>query len=132
MTPSLKKLRELALAATPGPWKFYDGKQDGPSDFVYPQQVTAEHSTGCDEEDYTIYQVCAIPNDSYAYSSNFHDNGAFIAAANPAAILKILDALEVARGAINRVLCLPTWQNMAGEKSLLLAEAALEKLKEIE
>ncbi len=80
MSVDLDKLRALAQAATPGPWRIgvFPLECAGPGDVVVDNEIGA----------YTIL----------AGNSNFPDdakaNAAFSAAANPAAILELLAAFD--------------------------------------
>jgi hypothetical protein len=69
MTPDLSHLSALAAAATPGPWR----NGSDPSHFDAPE-VT-------DDKTFSYY----VPKDA---------NAAFIAAANPAAILSLVDRVR--------------------------------------
>lgn len=80
MTDLLEEIQsrlEICAKATAGPWEFIDAQQDGPSDKIVWSK--GDH-TGRDEEDDAHNTVCILPNDSYGYSCNYHDNGPFIAA----------------------------------------------------
>lgn len=118
MTPTLKKLRELAHAATPGPWNFYDNS-------------TCELVVHLGDRQ----SACISTNDPEDYA-----DAKYISAANPAAILKILDALEVLEFyAGNKGLRIDHESNVfkssdSDDKDFhgARARAALEKLKEIE
>jgi hypothetical protein len=78
MTPLLKALREAALAATEGPWKLNGFTLYAPRDPSKP---------------ISFYDNCLEVTELSARS----DDEDYIALANPANILKLLDALEVAR-----------------------------------
>lgn len=81
----LQKLKELALAATPGPWirTICDHKN-------YTQHAASVMSTGCDEIGYPV--IADIPPRT---THGTHDaNADFIAAANPAAILELIAIAE--------------------------------------
>ena len=76
-TPDLAELRRLAEAATPGPWDCY---RPHPAYRAYSvDQVMPEGHLG---------ETVAVTEDVYA-----EVNGAFIAAANPAVVLALLDRL---------------------------------------
>lgn len=83
------RLRELAEAATPGPWKYQGPPDVGYSTFV--GRFEAENGTVvCDFGDSeTYYPSEGSPPDP--------EDAAFIAAANPATILALLDALSAER-----------------------------------
>lgn len=71
----LDKLEELAKAATPGPWAQWD---DGDVGTAYPVTRTRRR-TG---------ELVAVESDHVATTK--HETGAFIAAANPAAVLALI------------------------------------------
>ena len=76
-TPDLAELRRLAEAATPGPWDYY---RPHPNYRAYAvDRVMPGGHLG--EDVATTGDVCA------------EENGAYIAAANPAAVLGLLDRL---------------------------------------
>jgi hypothetical protein len=83
MSEDWKKLRELAEAATPGPWKH--------------RQVP--HPNG--EVHYDTVRDCyggPVAYDSDAHEADFREqDAAFIAAANPQAVIALLDALRGAK-----------------------------------
>lgn len=79
----LDKLRELAQAATPGPWEWVD-----PGD-TYMPVLTGETANVCDFGDSEqFYPIEGTPPSDA--------DCAFIAAANPTVILSLLDALDAA------------------------------------
>jgi hypothetical protein len=73
---SLKKLRELAMAASKGPWISRDHLVDSPSGFI-----------------------CECFEDEDPQQSR--TDTAFIAAFNPQTILKLLDEVEAARAMVD-------------------------------
>lgn len=79
MTPDLTRLRQLAESATPGPW--HDAKSNN--------QVLATDPNGM--------VICKMDG-GYMHTGVVRDR-AYIAAANPAAILALLDGLEAAESA---------------------------------
>ena len=83
LTPDLAELRRLAEAATPGPWDFH---RPHPNYRAYAvDRVMPGGHLG--EDVATTGDVCA------------EENGAYIAAANPAAVLGLLDRLAHMREA---------------------------------
>lgn len=80
MTCDTKKLRELANAATPGPWDDYYETGIRPCVMAY------------DENDKGLRTLR-----SYIADTQFPQDRAFIAAANPQAIIALIDELEEAR-----------------------------------
>ena len=82
--PDLKKLREVAERATPGPWDEGDGKY-GETGYVY-----------CDNAMGSAVAVCygkALPYTVFSREQE-KANAAFIATFNPQTILALLDAYE--------------------------------------
>lgn len=77
MTIDTKKLRELANAATPGPWFVNEDANYG--NIWVDSSVTKEGVALCDGGDWI--GPCAA-------------NAAFIAAANPQTVLELLDEIE--------------------------------------
>lgn len=74
---NIEELKRLAEAATPGPWEYQkDGK-----DFPVNGYVTVRDC---------IYSVCVLPYEGIRADDRVTDNGLFIAAANPAAILELI------------------------------------------
>lgn len=94
MTEDTMTLRKLAEAATPGPWQ-EEGRDvdhdkmlargDNPGDSV---------GLGCDVE--------GPPEGWMRGQFHRHADAAYIAAANPAAILRLLDRLEAVEKWVNR------------------------------
>jgi len=74
-----KALRALAEAATPGPWSHY---QSGGIHQIDAATKTVVHWSGFDQ--------LQTPNEK----ATIKDNAAYIAAANPAAILALLDRVK--------------------------------------
>ena len=74
-----KELRRLAQAATPGPWEFED---------VGHKYVVSKSGDG-----WISREVCKLDGSTMS-AFRQKENGPFIAAANPAAIIEILDRLE--------------------------------------
>ena len=82
-----EELKRLAEAATPGPWEY----QKDSKDFPVNGYVTVRDC---------IFSVCVLPYEGIRTDDRVTDNGLFIAAANPAAILSLLayvDRLEAQR-----------------------------------
>lgn len=76
-----RELREAAEKATPGPWEYYPGN------------TSIEYNVDSMVED----QGSIVYVDSGDFTQKQTDlNGAFIAAANPATVLALLDELETA------------------------------------
>lgn len=84
----LDKLEELAKAATPGPWVQWD---DGDVGTGYPVTRTRRR-TG---------ELVAVESDHVA--TTMHETGAFIAAANPAAVLDLIADHRAALARIAKV-----------------------------
>jgi hypothetical protein len=87
MTTDTKRLRELAQSATPGPWSQVDTPW-GDGTWVctgtgdpHGQMPIADCEMHCHEDEYNS-------------EPRVHDNAAFIAAANPQAVLGLLDEVE--------------------------------------
>ena len=87
----INELRQLAQAATPGPWAYTTDSNDFPVNGY----VTVRDC---------IYSVCLLPYEGIRTDDRVTDNGLFIAAANPAAILaliqqrdELMEALKDAR-----------------------------------
>ena len=74
---SRKELKRLAEAATPGPWEY----QKDSKDFPVNGYVTVRDC---------IFSVCVLPYEGIRTDDRVTDNGRFIAAANPAAILELI------------------------------------------
>jgi hypothetical protein len=92
----IEKLRQLAEAATPGPWEVSD------DDMFSPIEVTSD-GPGRD--------ICCL--DTYDHRPDERANdAAFIAAANPQTVLALLDEIERLR-------------DLAGQVPDLLADAAV-------
>lgn len=86
MTTDKKKLRELAGAATPGPWK----KEEG-----HPI-VNSLHP----DKGYMIHAYEADIHYGLAMGETYNADAAFIAAANPSAVIELLDEVERLREAL--------------------------------
>ena len=91
--PDLKKLREVAEKATPGPWI-----EAGPSFGAPIPRYTDEIVTVDEDEDGDVVSICEMP---FAHHDEQNEaNAAFIATSNPQTILALLDAYEaIARDA---------------------------------
>ena len=72
-----EELKRLAEAATPGPWEY----QKDSKDFPVNGYVTVRDC---------IFSVCVLPYEGIRTDDRVTDNGLFIAAANPAAILELI------------------------------------------
>ena len=72
-----EELKRLAEAATMGPWEY----QKDSKDFPVKGYVTVRDC---------IYSVCVLPYEGIRADDRVTDNGRFIAAANPAAILELI------------------------------------------
>lgn len=102
------ELKALALVATPGPW-FVVGQPWNPkADFIV-----------AGSEDPHVGQYVADTEDFDGEGRNVQGNAAFIAAANPAAILELIAAHEDAQGEIRAL--------RATEQNLLERVKALEE-----
>ena len=73
----INELRKLAQAATPGPWAYTTDSNDFPVNGY----VTVRDC---------IYSVCLLPYEGIRTDDRVTDNGLFIAAANPAAVLELI------------------------------------------
>jgi hypothetical protein len=94
----LAKLRELAKAATPGPWAHVRrGHPDAHPDL---QSAFVEGPPNRLDQSWTS-NVCQAHNAPTL--GHHHNDAAFIAAANPAAITALLDRLERAESALRWV-----------------------------
>jgi len=83
---SLSSLRSAAMAATPGPWE-HGG--------------TGSETVVFQRGGFPICEMWIRTNDRAEAKAT----SAFIAQANPATLLALLDALEAARGALDRIAC---------------------------
>src|ERR1035437_1328666 len=72
-----QQLRTLALAATPGPWTFYDDRNDAKTNRM---EIVAVGKTVA-----RIYQ--SVPEEDY-------HNAAYIAAVSPDAVIALLDQID--------------------------------------
>ena len=88
MKLTLDKLRELALAATPGPWVRVDPPW-GQSDWV-----VATSSPSGDPHGGTSVCDCDMLIDRADTDDRSHENAAFIAAANPATVIAMIDEIR--------------------------------------
>ena len=86
----LVKLRELAQAATLGPWEWWTSN-------------SVLRLTGADGRDGGVLYAYARAHAGHADVQCSAEDQAFIAAANPAAILALLDQLEAANGRLDCV-----------------------------
>ena len=105
------ELKALAEKATPGPW-IAAGPSFGAEHAVYYEDVVVDREG--DEDD--TFQVCQSPTGLEEQSSNDME---FIGAANPAAILSLIAALESAQD--ERRALLATEQNLREELAALKA-----------
>lgn len=97
MKLNLMKLRELALAATSGPWHRVDPPW-GESDWV----VATSTPIG-DPHGGTPVCDCDMMTDRGEEVDRSHENAAFIAAANPAAIVAMIDDIVRLKHALARL-----------------------------
>lgn len=74
---NIEELKRLAEAATPGPWAYTTDSNDFPVNGY----VTVRDC---------IYSVCLLPYEGIRTDDRVTDNGLFIAAANPAAVLELI------------------------------------------
>jgi hypothetical protein len=74
---NIEDLKQKALAATPGPWEYQKDRKDFPVNGY----VTVRDC---------IYSVCVLPYEGIRADDRVTDNGRFIAAANPAAVLELI------------------------------------------
>lgn len=75
MTLNIEELKKLAMAATPGPWEV---------------ERLPDVFTGGPHISDGILAICGVWSDG-ELSHNKQNNGAFIAAANPAAVLELIE-----------------------------------------
>ena len=78
---NIEELKRLAEAATPGPWEY----QKDSKDFPVNGYVTVRDC---------IYSVCVLPYEGIRADDRVTDNGRFIAAANPAAVLELIAEVD--------------------------------------
>lgn len=98
-----EELKRLAEAATPGPWEYQKDSKDFP---VKGYVIVPD----------CIYSVCVLPYEGIRTDDRVTDNGLFIAAANPAAILELIrqrDELLAALKACRKELS--AWMRHHGE-----------------
>lgn len=81
------KLRELAQAASPGPW-YDDGAISGDGSVVMSEQIG--------------FRIAHLPDTKNV--TNHADDAAYIAAANPATVLEMIDDMERMREALEKVI----------------------------
>lgn len=97
MTDSEKELRRLAEAATPGPWR-RAGTESKPCPVV---------SALNKEKGYQIHSMLWVKRDTPAVYDGMRDvynrDAAFIAAANPAAVLALLDRIKELEGQLSSI-----------------------------
>ena len=84
----INELRRLAQAATPGPWAYTKDSKDFPVNGY----VTVRDC---------IYSVCVLPYEGIRADNRVTANGLFIAAANPAAILALIQQRDELLAALN-------------------------------
>ncbi|HBP6808465.1 TPA: ead/Ea22-like family protein [Pseudomonas aeruginosa] len=101
------ELRRLAKAATPGPWTLYV-----PEDYQGPDELPG-YGVECAEGRAIVWGALEPET-----GCQFDRDAEFIAAANPQAILALLDEIdglkavnEVLRGALQAVVDDPTWRS---------------------
>ncbi|HFH4386427.1 TPA: ead/Ea22-like family protein [Pseudomonas aeruginosa] len=101
------ELRRLAKAATPGPWTLYV-----PEDYQGPEELPG-YGVECAEGRAIVWGALEPET-----GCQFDRDAEFIAAANPQAILALLDEIdglkavnEVLRGALQAVVDDPTWRS---------------------
>lgn len=99
---NMKELRQLAQAATPGPWKVYD-------DGLHTQHIGDVSKTKARWLYDTICNMYEDVSDNYDTDNDYklfensNNNTAFITAANPAVILELLDRLEAAEKELDKL-----------------------------
>lgn len=91
------RLRELAEAATPGPWELWTASDARPHSIVGPTSWRREGAKVGNIVDVRHYGATDAK-----YGPEQTTNAAFIAAANPATILALLDALSAERERADR------------------------------
>lgn len=102
-----EELKKLAMAATPGPWAYSNDSKDFPVNGY----VTVRDC---------IYSVCVLPYEGIRTDDRVTDNGLFIAAANPAAILALI--AEIARFTQDAEMAAASLNLLTGHHEHLLAE----------
>ena len=87
---NIEDLKQKALAATPGPWEYQKDRKDFPVNGY----VTVRDC---------IYSVCVLPYEGIRADDRVTDNGRFIAAANPAAVLELIRQRDELLAALKRI-----------------------------
>ena len=87
---NIEELKRLAEAATPGPWEY----QKDSKDFPVNGYVTVRDC---------IFSVCVLPYEGIRTDDRVTDNGLFIAAANPTAILELIRQRDELLAALKRI-----------------------------
>jgi hypothetical protein len=98
-----KQLRELAEKATPGPWNLYKDKEK----YFTVSSIWSPHKHAWDSEDEEYNTICEFPRDcEYGYGCDTHiDSDAdYIAAANPKAVLELLDENEKLKAKLDPII----------------------------
>ena len=98
---NIEELKRLAEAATPGPWEYQkDGKDCPVNGYVTVRDC--------------IYSVCVLPYEGIRADDRVTDNGLFIAAANPAAVLELIAEVESLRAEVKTEQALSFRDQVAG------------------
>lgn len=96
-TPDTLELRRKAEAATPGPWRLFLATDARPHNVSGPARWR-----GPDAETASLFDVNHYGSMKHGYGPEQTANAAFIAAANPAVIIDLLDRLDALEGALRR------------------------------
>jgi len=93
----IAELKELAKAATPGPWKLIENEASG--------SLRIENPNG---------EGGNLTNSAVTYWENTDGNGSYIAAANPQAILRLIERLERYEEALKFYADESKWDSVSG------------------
>ena len=118
MTPDLKTLRSLCEAATPGPWRLRTNRHETTDG--YPWGWVSENTD----------RNIDLPNVRIHWERDQgRANAAFIAAANPQAILSLLDRVEALEGALASIHSLA--QDQSGSRTFDGCSTALMRIDDL-
>ncbi len=125
MTPDVARLRELAEKATPGPWYHCQPFM------VVPKQRTVHGTVPAQRVDFVstkpapVHERTIIPMPPEDGPGVRSDDMAFIAAANPATILALLDERDRLRKALRFCRAVVSGYERASEQHLKIIDGAL-------
>jgi hypothetical protein len=104
---TFERLRELAQAATPGPWYHHNPDDALYMNAFYISESPVEHEP--EEEEFhkacialTLYQIGRIGGNRLVTHPQYAENTAYIAAADPSTILALLAELDRLRSGLER------------------------------